>query len=69
MTPAQNIALGNYLSAWDDTKSYDEILEAIAADDDDIATIWEPFEYHDPSDLIGFIEGLRYSVEQIGGQQ
>jgi hypothetical protein len=59
---AQTIAIEHFLSDFDRSMSYEKVLEAIENEDDSI-TVWEPFEYHDPSDVVDLITSLEYSIK------
>lgn len=56
-TPAQLTALGDYLSEWPETLTYDEVIQALI-DGDDVVSVWEPFEHHSREDVAEFIENL-----------
>ena len=62
-TPAQTVALGQFLSEYPHDATFSEVLELIENKADSV-TIWEPFEYWPPEDVTAQIEDLRYNVEK-----
>jgi hypothetical protein len=61
LLPSERVALGTFLSDWDETLTFDEVLEQIQDEEDDsdnAPTIWEPFENYDKDDVVGWIQNL-----------
>lgn len=51
-----------FLSDYDDTLSYAEILTALEREEYELVSVWQPFEQFDGSELAGFIENLHESL-------
>lgn len=60
----QQIALGQYLSTYDDTKSFEEILNDVDTCDDSIGA-WYPFEDMLGSEIKTHIENLYTSLNEL----
>jgi len=61
LLPSERVALGTFLSDWDETLTFDEVLEQILDeenDSDNAPAIWEPFERYDRDDVVRWIQNL-----------
>jgi hypothetical protein len=61
LLPSERVALGTFLSDWDETLTFYEVLEQIQDeenDSDNPPAIWEPFENYDKDDVVRWIENL-----------
>lgn len=68
LTTAEHFAVSAHLTEWPDTMTYDELLDAINAQHEDVI-VWEQFEDNLADDLIESIENTRITfiryVEEI----
>ena len=57
---SERVALGTFLSDWNEKLTFGEVLQQIQDEDDsdDAPSIWEPFENYDRDDLVSWIENL-----------
>jgi hypothetical protein len=62
MKVSERFALGQWLSDYPDDKTYDEVLEMIEEEHDDII-LWEPIENYPPESVIEMIDDTRSSFE------
>jgi hypothetical protein len=62
MKVSERFALGQWLSDYPDDKTYDEVLEMIEEEHDDII-LWEPIENYPPESVIEIIDDTRSSFE------
>ncbi|MPS48511.1 hypothetical protein [Methylobacillus sp.] len=69
MKISEYFALGNALSSFDETKTYEEVLEDVeehfASDEDSTVVIYHPFEGTDASIITEHIENERIIYERI----
>jgi hypothetical protein len=65
MTNVERLALGLYLSEFDDKATYDDILHLMVQDEPAPIVMWEPFEGHDPSYVVEQIENAHRSLNQL----
>ena len=64
---AEIIALCNYLSSCPVDMPYDTVIEKLhTLDHTELSEsgidVWQPFEYHDPHDIAGYIQDLYDSI-------
>jgi len=62
MKVSERFALGQWLSDYPDDKTYDEVLEMITEEHEDII-LWEPIENYPPESVIEMIDDTRSSFE------
>jgi hypothetical protein len=62
MKVSERFALGQWLSDYPDDKTYDEVLEMIEEEHDDII-LWEPIENYPPESVLEIIDDTRNSFE------
>lgn len=62
MKVSERFALGQWLSDYPDDKTYDEVLEMITEEHEDIL-LWEPIENYPPESVIEMIDDTRSSFE------
>ena len=62
MKVSERFALGQWLSDYPDDKTYDEVLEMITEEHEDIV-LWETIENYPPESVIEMIDDTRSSFE------
>jgi hypothetical protein len=62
MKVSERFALGQWLSDYPDDKTYDEVLEMITEEHEDVI-LWEPIENYPPESVIEIIDDTRSSFE------
>jgi hypothetical protein len=62
MKVSERFALGQWLSDYPDDKTYDEVLEMITEEHEDVL-LWEPIENYPPESVIEMIDDTRSSFE------
>jgi len=62
MKVSERFALGQWLSDYPDDKTYDEVLEMITEEHEDVI-LWEPIENYPPERVIEMIDDTRSSFE------
>ena len=62
MKVSERFALGQWLSDYPDDKTYDEVLEMITEEHEDVI-LWEPIENYPPESVIEMIDDTRSSFE------
>lgn len=70
LTPAQRVALGEYLSEFPEHKSFEEILDTLALDgypwdNKDGIIVWSPFEYELGADIADYIQNLHKNIKAL----
>lgn len=63
-TPAEILALNQFLSDYPPNLTFSEIVELIENESDNV-TIWQPFEYWPPLDVTAEIDNLRDNAERL----
>lgn len=66
LTKSQLVAVSTFLTEWDNTLSYQQILEEVV--NDQMVVVWEPFEGADMQDVADHIENLRMFCETVYGR-
>ena len=62
MKVSERFALGQWLSDYPDDKTYDEVLEMITEEHEDVL-LWETIENYPPESVIEMIDDTRSSFE------
>jgi len=62
MKVSERFALGQWLSDYPDDKTYEEVLDLITEEHEDVI-LWEPIENYPPESVIEIIEDTRSSFE------
>jgi hypothetical protein len=62
MKVSERFALGQWLSDYPDDKTYEEVLDLITEEHEDVI-LWEPIENYPPERVIEIIEDTRSSFE------
>ena len=62
MKVSERFALGQWLSDYPDDKTYEEVLDLITEEHEDVI-LWEPVENYPPESVIEIIEDTRSSFE------
>lgn len=62
MKVSERFALGQWLSDYPDDKTYDEVLEMITEEHEDVI-LWETIENYPPESVIEMIDDTRSSFE------
>ena len=63
MTVYETFALNEYLSSYPNDKSFDQILELIERDDNDVL-VWEVYQNSDRYSIVTLIMDLHFNLEQ-----
>jgi hypothetical protein len=71
MKKSHSIALGEYLSWYDESLTYNDIVHALYNNNETMEkiTIWEPFEYSPTEFVAEQIESLVRSIESNYGKE
>ena len=56
-------ALGNFTCDYPEGKTFEEVLELIEAESEDVV-IWEPFEYHPAGEVAEMISNMADSLKR-----
>lgn len=62
MKVSERFALGQWLSDYPDDKTYEEVLDLITEEHEDVI-LWEPIENYPPESVIEIIDDTRSSFE------
>ncbi len=62
MKVSERFALGQWLSDYPDDKTYEEVLDLITEEHEDVI-LWEPIENYPPERVIEIIDDTRSSFE------
>lgn len=65
LTSGQKIALGTFLSSYDENCSYKKLLDAIHSNDFEVITIWEQVEHMNIKNLIEAIKNLSANIDAV----
>lgn len=65
LTSGQKIALGTFLSSYDENCSFKKLLAAIHSNDFEVVTIWEQLEHMNTKSLIEAIRNLAANIDTI----
>jgi hypothetical protein len=63
MNAYERFALNEYLYAFPEDKSYDEVLDMYNEGSDEVI-VWEVFECMRPEAVVEFIDALKFSLEK-----
>jgi hypothetical protein len=63
MNAYERFALSEYLYAFPEDKSYDEVLDMYNEGSDEVI-VWEPLERMRPEAVVEFIDALKFSLEK-----
>lgn len=58
----ERFALAQFLSDWDDSLTYKQVLESLYDDEDDHTVVWQPFEDFPTYKVAQFIEEMVISM-------
>lgn len=64
MNKFERYSVEHYLTDYPEFLSFDEIIELIKNESDDVA-VWEPFEYYSSEEIIGFILAMKRSLMNL----
>lgn len=64
MDAYQEVALDEYLCAYPNDKTYEEVLDLLLLKDDEVV-VWEAFEGYKPIQIVGFIGVLHTRLEAV----
>lgn len=67
MNKFEQYAINHYLSDYPHDRTFDEIIELIENESDDVC-VWEPFEYYPTEEIIDFIEHMKHSLIELAGK-
>ncbi len=59
----EETAVGQFLSYWDDSLSYDDIITKLNDDDFELVSVWQPLEDYPSEFIIECIVNLKSSLE------
>ena len=63
-TPAEILALNQFLSDYPQELTFSEIMDLMESESDSV-TVWQPFEYWPPLDVFAEIDNLRDNAERL----